>query len=97
MVVLAKAAVKEAAIRYSGCAKALNEWYDVTRAASWKDFLAVKQTYRNTDYVAPDRLVFDVCGNRLRVVTMVHFSTRTLYILFIGTHADYDKLDVRAL
>ena len=97
MVVLAKSAVKEAAIRYPGCAKALNEWYDVTRAANWKDFLAVKQTYRNTDYVTPDRLVFDVCGNRLRVVTLVHFSTRTLYILFIGTHADYDKIDVSAL
>jgi hypothetical protein len=38
MVVLAKSAVKEAAIRYPGCARALNEWYDVTRAASWKDF-----------------------------------------------------------
>jgi mRNA interferase HigB len=97
MVVLAKSAVKEAAIRYPGCARALNEWYDVTRAAGWKDFLAVKQTYRNTDYVAPHRPVFDVCGNRLRVVALVHFSTRTLYILFIGTHADYDKIDVSAL
>ena len=47
--------------------------------------------------MAPDRLVFDVCGNRLRVVTLVHFSTRTLYILFIGTHADYDKIDVSTL
>ena len=68
MVVLAKSVVKAAAIRHPGCAQALNEWYAVTRAASWKDFLAVKQTYRNTDYVAPDRLVFDVCGNRLRVI-----------------------------
>ena len=69
----------------------------VARAANWKDFLAVKQTYRRTDYVAPDRLVFDVCGNRLRVVTLVHFSTRTLYILFIGSHAEYDKVDVSVL
>jgi mRNA interferase HigB len=94
MVVLAKPAVREAASKYQTCAKALYEWYDVARAADWKDFLAVKQTYRNTDYVAPDRLVFDVCGNRLRVVTLVHFSTRTLYILFIGSHAEYDRLDI---
>lgn len=97
MVVLAKPAVREAAIKYQTCAKALYEWYDVARAADWKDFLAVKQTYRHTDYVAPDRLVFDVCGNRLRVITLVHFSTRTLYILFIGTHAEYDKIDVSTL
>ena len=57
----------------------------------------MKQTYRRTDYVAPDRLVFDVCGNRLRVVTLVHFSMRTLYILFIGSHAEYDKVDVSVL
>ena len=97
MVVLAKSAVREAALRYVTCARALFEWYDVARGADWKDFLAVKQTYRYTDYVAPERLVFDVCGNRLRVVTLVHFSTRTLYILFIGSHAEYDKVDVSRL
>ena len=97
MVILAKSAVREAAIRYSTCARVLFEWYDVARGADWKGFLAVKQTYRYTDYVAPERLVLDVCGNRLRVVTLVHFSTRTLYILFIGSHAEYDKVDVSSL
>jgi mRNA interferase HigB len=49
------------------------------------------------DYVGNDRYVFDISGNKYRVVVMIHFSTRTLYIRFVGTHKQYDKMDCKTI
>ncbi|MBC7654177.1 MAG: type II toxin-antitoxin system HigB family toxin [Oligoflexus sp.] len=53
----------------------------------------IKKVWNNADYVGNDRYVFNIKGNAIRLVAMVFFDKRTLYIRFIGTHSEYNKID----
>ena len=75
----------------------LLKWYNETEISDWKNLAAIKQTFNSVDYVGNDRYVFDVAGNKFRVVAMIHFTTRTLYIRFVGTHKQYDKIDCKTI
>lgn len=61
--------------------------------ANWSNLSEIRETYNDVDFVGNDRYVFNIGGNKYRLVAMIHFSTRTLYIRFIGTHKEYDKID----
>ena len=58
-----------------------------------ESLLDVRKTFRTVDYVGNDRYVFNIKGNRYRLVAMIFFDIRTLYVRFVGTHAEYDKID----
>lgn len=72
-------------------------WYNTTLISDWIDFHAIKQTFNSVDTVSNDRYVFDVGGNKYRIVAMIHFSARTVYLKFIGTHKEYDKIDCKTV
>lgn len=76
---------------------ALNDWWEKTRAADWDTFPAIRRTFNSVDYVGNDRFVFNVKGNRFRLVAMIFFDKRTVYLRFIGTHGDYDKIDCKII
>ena len=61
--------------------------------SNWNKLADVKETFSDIDFVGNDRYVFNIGGNKYRLVAMIHFSTRTVYIRFIGTHKEYDKID----
>lgn len=72
---------------------ALNNWYRVVVACEWANLNEVKQVFNTVDYVGNDRYVFNVLGNHYRIIVMVHFSIRTVYILFIGAHKEYNTVE----
>jgi mRNA interferase HigB len=72
-------------------------WYNKTVLSDWPDFHSIKQTFNSVDSVGNDRYVFNVGGNKYRIVAMIHFSTRTIYIKFVGTHKEYDKIDCKTI
>ncbi|MEC9462149.1 MAG: type II toxin-antitoxin system HigB family toxin [Pseudomonadota bacterium] len=76
---------------------ALLEWHTVVEAARWNNFADVKATFNSADYVSDGKIVFDVGGNKFRVVALVGFRTKRVFILFVGTHQEYDKIDVKKL
>lgn len=76
---------------------ALQEWHTAVEAARWDNFADVKATFNSADYVTGGKIVFDVGGNKFRVVALVGFRTKRVFILFVGTHKDYDKIDVAKL
>jgi len=76
-------------------ADALNNWYKVVISCDWSNLDEIKQIFNTVDYVGNDRYVFNVLGNNYRIIAMIHFKVRTVYILFIGTHAAYNKVDAR--
>lgn len=76
---------------------ALTEWHTTVSDADWSNFSEVKATFNSADYVADGKVVFDVGGNKYRVVGLIGFRTRRVFILFVGTHADYDRIDVAKL
>jgi mRNA interferase HigB len=72
----------------------LKSWFDEAAAADWATPAQVKAQFGNASIVGNDRVVFNIAGNRYRLVVAVHYRTRCLFICFIGTHAQYDRIDV---
>ena len=72
---------------------ALERWYHIVTIANWSNLSEIRETYNDVDFVGNDRYVFNIGGNKYRLVAMIHFSTRTVYVRFIGTHKEYDKMD----
>ena len=93
MVVISKTILNEFCQRHPDAATAFNEWYLQVKVAEWNNPGSVKQTFNSVDYVGNDRFVFNIRGNRYRLVAMIFFDKRTVFIRFVGTHAEYDKID----
>jgi mRNA interferase HigB len=92
MVIITKSKLHEFAAIHSDAEDSLDEWYRKTKNASWSNIQEVKETFNSVDYVGNSRFVFNIRGNRYRIVAMIHFNKRTLYIRFIGTHSEYDNI-----
>lgn len=65
------------------------------RRASWKNSADVKRHYASASVVSADRIVFNIKGNDYRLVVAVDFEKGIVWIKWIGTHADYDRVDVK--
>ena len=74
---------------------AIDAWFDEVRKAEWKNTADVKRRYASASVVSADRIVFNIKGNDYRLVVSVDFEKRILWIKWIGTHAAYDRIDVR--
>ncbi|WP_262909385.1 type II toxin-antitoxin system HigB family toxin [Mucilaginibacter daejeonensis] len=61
--------------------------------ADWANFHEVRSMFNTVDAVGNDRFVFDIRGNHYRIVAMIFFDIRTVYIRFVGTHKEYDRID----
>jgi mRNA interferase HigB len=72
---------------------ALERWYDIAEKAFWKNFSDIKVDFPATDYVGNQHYVFNIRGNRYRLVVVVKFTISYIYIRFVGTHKEYDKID----
>lgn len=93
MVILTKSMLHERAVKYPDLRDSIDDWYRKTRDADWSNFQDVKQTFNSVDYVGNDRYVFNIKGNKYRLVVMIHFNKRTVYIRFLDKHEEYDKID----
>lgn len=71
---------------------ALDEWYTKTEEAEWKSLADIKQTFNSVDYVGNQHYVFNIKGNDFRLVVVIKFTPQHVFIRFIGTHAEYDKI-----
>jgi mRNA interferase HigB len=76
---------------------ALFKWYELAASADWKNFSEMKGTFNSVDAVGNDRYVFNIKGNNYRLVALILFKIRTVYILFIGTHSEYDKINAGSI
>ena len=75
----------------------LLQWYNIVLLASWQNFHDIKNTFNSVDSVGNDRYVFNIRGNKYRIVAMIHFDKRTIYLRFVGTHKQYDKIDCKKI
>lgn len=68
-------------------------WFREAEAASWGSPAAVKATYRSASILAGNRVVFNIKGNRYRLVVRINYPYQVVYIRFVGTHREYDAID----
>jgi mRNA interferase HigB len=73
----------------------LRAWVRVVRAARWADPPAVKQMFGSADILRDGRVVFDIGGNKYRLVAWVDYNYGVVYVRFVGTHRDYDAIDAQ--
>jgi mRNA interferase HigB len=93
MVIISKKAITEFSNKEPKATDSLLNWYTETKVANWANFSEMKQTFNSVDAVGNDRYVFNIKGNNYRLIAIIHFNVRTIYIAFIGTHGEYDKID----
>ncbi len=97
MVIISKVIFIEFGLDNPESIEALNKWYDETKKADWANFSEMKKTFNSVDSVGNDRYVFNIKGNNYRLVAMIFFDIRTIYIRFLGTHKEYDKVNCKTV
>lgn len=71
----------------------LERWYNIAEKAEWRNLSEIKVDFPATDYVGNQHYVFNIKGNNYRLVVVVEFTIGYIFIRFIGTHKEYDKID----
>ena len=97
MVIISKAILREFGLLHPDAAEAINAWYQIVKAADWERLSDVRQAANSIDYVGNDRFVFNIKGNRYRLVVMIFFDIRTVFVRFVGTHSEYDKIEASTI
>lgn len=93
MVIISKTTIKEFAKKYPNAKEPLSRWYEIVKKADWSSFAEMRQDINSVDVVGRDRNVFNIKGNDYRLIALILFSTRTVFILWIGSHKAYDKIN----
>lgn len=75
----------------------LREWYSKTYRATWTCFNDIKKDFNSVDYVGNQKYVFNIKGNNYRLIVAIKFTPALVYIRFVGTHSEYDKLDIKTI
>ena len=83
--------------KYSDATDSALAWYRHVLAAAWKTPADVKRDYRNASILKDGRVVFNIAGNKYRLVVWINYAYQVIYIRFIGTHAQYDKIDAQTV
>jgi len=97
MVVISKKAINQFIERYPKSAKVMLDWYLKTKESDWANFADIRRVFGATDSVGNGLFVFNVGGNKFRLIARIIFRTRTVFIRFVGTHAEYDRVNLSDL
>jgi mRNA interferase HigB len=71
----------------------LTNWYDVAKRAEWRSPQDVRNDFNSVDFVADNRAIFNIGGNKYRLITRISYEYMHVLVKFIGTHADYERID----
>lgn len=93
MVIISKAVLQSFSLKHTDAETPLEDWYELVKNADWKSFNEMRNTFNSVDAVGNNRYVFNIKGNSYRLIALILFKVRTVFILFIGTHKEYDKID----
>ncbi len=93
MRVIAKQTLLEFWIIHNDCEQQLKSWYQETEKAIWKNVNELKEDYPNASILKNNRICFNIKGNNYRLIVKFNFDFQIGWIRFVGTHAEYDKID----
>lgn len=75
----------------------LKAWYQEARKATWSSPNEVKEQFRNVSIIGNNRLVFNICGNKYRLIVKINYVAQWIFIRFVGTHKEYDMIDATTI
>ena len=97
MHVIARKRLKAFWERHADAAGPLQAWHQEAEQADWANTAQVKQQFPKASIISDSRVVFDIKGNDYRLVVDIWYEGRTVYVKFIGTHAEYDRIDAETV
>lgn len=71
----------------------LTAWYAHAKTADWRSPQDIKNDFRSVDFIGDNRVIFDIGGNRYRLVARVSYTFKQVLVKFVGTHKEYDRID----
>ena len=93
MRVIALSTLREFWCKHPPAEVPLQSWSAEARRASWNSPAEVKESHRNASFITGDRVVFNIKGNDYRLIVAMRYRKQIMYVRFIGTHREYDKVD----
>ena len=93
MRIVAIATLRDFWKRHPDAEQPLRAWYDEARTSSWSNPQDIKRHYASASFVGRNRVVFNIKGNDYRLIVAVAYKFQAIYIKFVGTHAQYDRID----
>lgn len=93
MGVIAKRTLREFWEQHADCEQQLKAWYRETEKANWNNPNELKEDYPSASILKNNRICFNIKGNDYRLIVKFNFEFRIAWIRFVGTHAEYDKID----
>jgi mRNA interferase HigB len=97
MRIVAKRTLREFWERFPEAEDALKAWYAEAEAAAWRNPAEIKAKYHSASVLKDSRMVFNICGNKYRLVVKISYKNGVVLIRFIGTHKEYDATDVEVV
>ena len=97
MHIISRKALREFWKRHPDARQALQAWYADAKRATWKTPVDIKNVYRNASTIANNRVVFNIKGNRYRLVVAINYEHGIVYIRFVGTHQEYARIDAATI
>jgi len=82
---------------YADASEPLMAWYRQVKAADWSGPADVKRQIRSASVLKGGRVVFNIAGNKYRIVVWINYAYRVVYIRFVGTHRQYDAIDAQTI
>lgn len=92
MRIIARSKIIEYYTEHPDAETALEDWFQKVKKAEWTCFADMKRMFNNVDSVGNQHYVFNIRGNNYRLVVVIKFTIQFVYVRFIGTHAEYDKI-----
>jgi len=97
MRIISRKALREFWERHPDAMQALQAWYADVRQVTWDAPADIKGVYRNASIIANNRVVFNIKGNRYRLVVAINYEVGIVFIRFVGTHEEYDRIDAATI
>jgi mRNA interferase HigB len=82
---------------YSDCEQALKSWYKEAENADWQNLNELKSAYPSASILDDNRVCFNIKGNKYRLIVKINFNYQMIWIRFIGTHPEYDKINANKI
>src|ERR1017187_9378865 len=97
MRVISRKWLAELARRHPDAKPGLDAWFHEAEGADWANPAQVKQQYATASILKNGRVVFNIGGNKYRLVVRINYASRVVYIRFAGTHSEYDQIDAEQM
>ena len=97
MRIIALKTLREYWLKEPDSKEALSAWYQEASTASWDGPADIKEKYRSASILKGSRAVFNICGNKYRLVVKINYKFKMIYIRFVGTHKEYDNINAEEI